>query len=481
MVALASWAAVRIEPLRAAPAQRLLLLAIPLAMLAAPRPAAMPALPPAAQVYAPSDREKAPLALSVSAAAPADVPARWLLPPAAALVALSAIPAALALAGLARTLRGARRIRRIRGVELWLAPAARTPFAVWLGRPIVVLDPDTAMDPGLAALAVRHELQHHRHHDPQVAWFIWALGLVAPAALLLRRPFTEAEELAVDAALVRRGEPRAAYAAALFSLSTRAAPPLPLGSGMAAFLPRRLTMLLKPPAPSRAAPFVLLAFVLLAAPAGWAGSDLLADHRVATRDFREATLPLLQDFPTAAHPGVARALDQLVATEGGCRWADRSLTSDAGARAYVEAQLRAAGLPLALAAVPFVESGYRNREESSLPATVPPGQRGAGYWMFIGSTARAYGLEVSPARDERLDLGRETTAAIALLRQNRERYGDWALSLAAYNQGERAVDIAIAAGGTRDALALADAGHLNDYVAQVLAAAMLLDDPSLLR
>ncbi len=43
------------------------------------------------------------------------------------------------------------------------------------------------------------------------------------------------------------------------------------------------------------------------------------------------------------------------------------------------------------------------------------------------------------------------------------------------------MDIAIAAGGTRDALALADAGHLNDYVAQVLAAAMLLDDPSLLR
>lgn len=149
--------------------------------------------------------------------------------------------------------------------------------------------------------------------------------------------------------------------------------------------------------------------------------------------------------------------------------------------AYVEAELRAAGLPLALAAVPFVESGYRNREASSLPASVPPGQRGAGYWEFIGSTARAYGLEVSASRDERLDLGRETAAALALLRRNRERYGDWALSLAAYNQGERAVDMAMAAGGSRDALVLAEAGHLNDYVAQVLAAAMLLDDPSLLR
>lgn len=118
LAALASWVAVRIDPLRAALAQRLLLLAIPLAMLAAPRPAAMPALALAAQMYAPSNREEASLALSLSAAAPADVPARWLLPPAAALVALGAIPAALALAGLARTLRGARRIRRIRGVEL---------------------------------------------------------------------------------------------------------------------------------------------------------------------------------------------------------------------------------------------------------------------------------------------------------------------------------------------------------------------------
>lgn len=125
--------------------------------------------------------------------------------------------------------------------------------------------------------------------------------------------------------------------------------------------------------------------------------------------------------------------------------------------------------------MPFVESGYRNRAESELPASVPQSSRGAGYWMFIAPTARAWGLTVDATLDERLDLQKETAAAIGLLSSDHARYGDWGLALAAYNQGERAVDRAIREGGSRDAFELAEAGLLNDYVAQVYAAAILMN------
>ncbi|MEZ4236367.1 MAG: transglycosylase SLT domain-containing protein [Myxococcota bacterium] len=66
----------------------------------------------------------------------------------------------------------------------------------------------------------------------------------------------------------------------------------------------------------------------------------------------------------------------------------------------------------------------------------PAGRWAAGLWMFIPSTARAYGLQVDDAVDERLDPASVTGAAIALL-SDLQRYGDWALALAGYNQETR--------------------------------------------
>jgi soluble lytic murein transglycosylase-like protein len=106
--------------------------------------------------------------------------------------------------------------------------------------------------------------------------------------------------------------------------------------------------------------------------------------------------------------------------------------------------------------------------------------RGAGVWMFIPETARRYGLEVSAAKDERLDVARESQAAAALLADLHAKYTDWRLALAAYNQGDKRVDRAIAEGGTRDVTALTAAGHLNDYTATVQAGLLILRNPHLL-
>lgn len=148
----------------------------------------------------------------------------------------------------------------------------------------------------------------------------------------------------------------------------------------------------------------------------------------------------------------------------------------------VDGALAGAGLPAWLAAVPLIESGYTNwgapggtAESSRAPGAVP----GRGLWMFIGPTARSYGLKVTQSVDERLDAELETAAAVELLTDLHERYGDWGLALAAYNQGSLAVDAAIEAGGTRDALALSEAGLLNGYVPMVMAGALLLEAPEL--
>lgn len=99
--------------------------------------------------------------------------------------------------------------------------------------------------------------------------------------------------------------------------------------------------------------------------------------------------------------------------------------------------------------------------------------------MFIPETARHYGLRVDGAADDRLDPVLETRAAVSMLSELHDRYGDWPLALAAYNQGHRAVDAAIAAGGSRNAGTLVREGLLNGYTSTVLAAVLVLRNPKL--
>jgi hypothetical protein len=232
----------------------------------------------------------------------------------------------------------------------------------------------------------------------------------------------------------------------------------------------------------RGLPRLALAALALAALAlGLPPAALAARGRLTLEEGRAlvARMPA-DDFPIVMNDTVLEHLNRILSKPSRTRDLKHALERMRRHQPMIETRLEKHALPDALMAVPLVESGYRNVKEPKLKKK-PKAARAAGIWMFLGATARHYGLKVDQHSDERLDPQRETEAAARYLEANFDKYGDWILALAAYNMGPPAVDKVLKKAGHRDPWQLIDDGHINEYAARVMANVILMKNPQLLR
>lgn len=95
-------------------------------------------------------------------------------------------------------------------------------------------------------------------------------------------------------------------------------------------------------------------------------------------------------------------------------------------RSFIEAEFRALGVPIEMAALPHVESSYNPAARSNIGAS--------GIWQFTRSTGRRF-MQVDHVLDERNDPFTATRSAGKLLAYNYSITGNWPMAVTAYNHG----------------------------------------------
>ncbi|TYP85842.1 membrane-bound lytic murein transglycosylase D [Nitrosomonas communis] len=95
---------------------------------------------------------------------------------------------------------------------------------------------------------------------------------------------------------------------------------------------------------------------------------------------------------------------------------------------HIVEEVERRGMPMEVALIPIIESAFDPLAYSS--------QHASGLWQIIPSTGKAFGLEQNWWHDERRDVVAATRAALDYLQRLYKMFGDWKLTLAAYNCGE---------------------------------------------
>lgn len=133
---------------------------------------------------------------------------------------------------------------------------------------------------------------------------------------------------------------------------------------------------------------------------------------------------------------------------------------------YIVGAVQARGLPMEIALLPAVESGFDPQAHSS--------QKAKGLWQIVPWTGRALGLSESIHYDARRDPIVSTQAALGYLEQLHRRFGDWLLALAAYNLGEARLSLLIRQQQTDDFWALKMPRETRAHVPRLLGLALAI-------
>lgn len=136
---------------------------------------------------------------------------------------------------------------------------------------------------------------------------------------------------------------------------------------------------------------------------------------------------------------------------------------------HLEKIISGYNLPEDFKYIPLIESALRPHASSH--------RRAVGYWQFLKSTGRRYGLRIDSMVDERRNIFKSTHAACRYLADLIEKFDSCLLALSAYNMGEYGLAEEIDVQKNRDFFSLYLPLETQRYVFKAIAAKLILENP----
>jgi len=115
--------------------------------------------------------------------------------------------------------------------------------------------------------------------------------------------------------------------------------------------------------------------------------------------------------------------------------------------------------------------------ESALRPHVGSSKGAIGFWQFLESTGKNYGLRVNADIDERRNIFASSLAAINYFKDLYKMLGSWTLSAAAFNMGELGLQAEIVSQKTNDYYQLYLPLETQRYIFRIVSAKIILSDP----
>jgi membrane-bound lytic murein transglycosylase D len=136
---------------------------------------------------------------------------------------------------------------------------------------------------------------------------------------------------------------------------------------------------------------------------------------------------------------------------------------------YIEETLRQNKMPGDLKYLAIIESSLISQGTSSKGAK--------GYWQFMESTGKRYGLSIDANVDERMNFYASTRAALNYLKELRTMLGSWTLAAAAYNMGEEGLKAEMLIQKTINYYRLYLPQETQRYLFRAVSVKMILSNP----
>jgi len=134
----------------------------------------------------------------------------------------------------------------------------------------------------------------------------------------------------------------------------------------------------------------------------------------------------------------------------------------------IEPLLKKNNIPEDFKFLALAESGFAN-------VVSPAGA--VGFWQFVPTTAKDYGLEVNNEVDERYHVEKSTVAACKFIQESYNVYKSWTMAAASYNMGRQGLNKQIERQYTKNYYDILLNDETARYIYRILALKLVLENP----